>query len=486
MASAKMTICSLGMAAPLLFGQAPAPGAGSSAGPAPAVLVNLSVAAVDSSGQPVTDLNAADFKVTDQGNPQDVVLFHRNQAEAAPAKPGEYSNRSAAAPHSTVILFDLLNESKTDTLEVWHNLDRLLPQLESGDSLYFYLLNMEGGLSAIHPFGKPEDDHTWNQQVVKALDKAMKGAVHARPMGMNDEECAKKTYVALETLGNQLAAFPGGRDIVWITNGIPNVWNPKLPCNGDWVECALYVPHLAVTLDRAKAVVDPLSFTSNPDPGMARDIEYMATLTGGKAFFHQEITGVLKQLAKSAATGYSIAYEPSPENWDNKFHKVKVTCERAGVKLQVKQRYYAYPDTRPAAGKQQAALAAAYHSAVDATEVGLRATVTPTAGNPKSLHLEIRIQPLDLLLREQLGRFGDVLTFVSADLGAAGPIGDPSISNFTLDLTREQRDTAIKEGLPIAVDHPINDAIQKIRLIVQDQATNAVGSLTFPVNGTGH
>ena len=480
MAIAEKTICSFAMAASLLLAQAPAPSAGNSTEAAPAALVGLEVVAVDSSGQPVTDLTADDLKVTDQGKPEAIVCFRRNQAEVASLKPGEYSNRSAAPHHSAVVLFDLLNESKTDVLDVWHGLDRLLPQIESGDSLYFYILTMEGTLNAIHAIGTSADDHTWNQQVAKVLDKTMKGAVHARPLGMNDEECAKKTYVALETLGNQLAAFPGGRDIIWITNGIPNVWNPKTPCNGDWVDCALYVPHLAVTLDRDNAAVNPLSYTSNPDPGVARDIEFMASLTGGKAYFQKDLPVVLKQVAQDAATSYSIAYEPSPDNWDNKFHKVRVTCERKGVKLQAKQRYYAYLDNRPAATKQQTAVGAAYHSPFDAAEVGLRATVTPSAGIPQSLHLEIRINPADLLLREQLGHFADTLTFVSADLGATGPIGDPTVSSFNLDLTREQRDGVMKEGIPIAIEHPINDSIQKVRLIVLDQASNAVGSLTFP------
>ena len=39
----------------------------------------------------------------------------------------------------------------------------------------------------------------------------------------------------------------------------------------------------------------------------------------------------------------------------------------------------------------------------------------------------------------------------------------------------------MKDGLPLAQDHPTSDAVQQVRIIVLDQNTDAVGSLTFPV-----
>ena len=60
-----------------------------------------------------------------------------------------------------MILFDLLNQNQSDRLDTWHKLGRSLQQLESGDSLYFYLLTLEGALSPIHALsGKSGDDRT--------------------------------------------------------------------------------------------------------------------------------------------------------------------------------------------------------------------------------------------------------------------------------------------------------------------------------------
>ena len=470
--------CSVAFGASVLLAQVPAPNATNTAG-----LVRLSVAALDSGGEPVVDLKIEDFQVSDQGKTQRIVFFRRNE-NAAPPGPHEYSNRAAGAPpHSTVILFDLLNENQSDRLNVWHKLGRSLQQLESGDSLYFYLLTLEGSLSPIHPIGgKSGDDSTWTQQIEKTLDKAMKAASHTRPAQMDDQELVvKKTYVALETLANQLAPLPGRRDIVWITNGMPNVWNPKTPCNGDWVDCALYVPHLSVTLERDNVAVNPLSYSSTPSPDMTRDLEQLAGLTGGWTYIGEEIRAVLKQVARDAAFNYSIYYDLPPDNWDSLFHKVRVTSERKGIKLRTEQRYYAYPDRRPEAAKQHAALAAAYQSPSDDPGVGLRVAVMAGADAGKTVHLQIRVNPADLLLREDGDHFAGDLTLLIADIGAAGPIGEPALSNSSIHLSREQRDAAMKEGIPIAQDHPINDAIQKVRVIVLDQGSNAVGSLTIPI-----
>lgn len=444
--------------------------------------VRLSVTALSGSGEPVLDLKPEEFQVSDQGKAQKIIFF-RGKPNAEPAAPNEFSNRTGPTPHSTVILFDLLNESQSDRLNVWHKLGRALQQLESGESLYFYLLTLEGNLAPIHPIGgKTGDDKTWIKNVEKDLDKAMKAANHARPAQMNDEELVvKKTYVALETLANQLAPLPGRRDIVWITNGVPNVWNPKNPCSGDWVDCALYVAHLSVTFEQDEVAVDPLSYTGSPNGNMTRDLEQMAGLTGGWTYMGEEIDAVLKEVARDAASSYTIAYDTPLDSWDSKFHKIRVTTDRKGVKVRAQQRYYALPDKRPEPERQHIALARAYQSAFDYPNIGLRAAIAPGAAAGKAVHLQIRVNPSDLTLHDEGGHFSDTLTFLVEDIGAAGPVGEPALSNTNISLTREQKDAAMKEGIPIAQDHPINDSIQKVRVIVLDQGSNATGSLTIPI-----
>jgi VWFA-related protein len=487
--------------------------------PTPGPLIRLYPVAVDAGGQPVTDLTADDFKIVDQNKPESIFLFRTPKTEAPPPKLDvlEFTNRTTAArPHATVILFDLMNQNQPDRLNMWHVLDKSLPQLESGEFLYFYLLNLDGELVPIHPIGpRAADDATWPHDVAASLDKAMKAASHGRPVQLGQEDQAKKTFHQLEVLATQLAVFPGRRDIIWITTGMQNAYNPKLPCNGDWVDCALYVPHLAVTIAQAGVAVDPLSngmdvatsttaisgmdtpigdkgqvksiqgdMTSNQqgaqgtDPAL--DLTQMARLTGGHAYFRQDIRTVVKQVATDANGAYEIAYAPSADNWDNKFHVIHVTTTRPGVKVQVRERYYALADSRTPLDRTKAALMEAFQSPVDYSEIGLRVKFAPLDGKP-GVHLEIRVDLADLQLHGQGGKYSGALYCLISDRNGAAPMGEPSVMDLQPELTAEQYKTALKNGLPINQDHPTSDATRQVRVIVLDQTTNEVGSITFPV-----
>ena len=481
----------------------------------PPPLVRLFPLALDAGGRPVTDLAADEFKIADQNKAQSIFAYRKPLLEPDfPDAPGVFSNRPAGViPHATAILLDMLNMNQTDRLSSWKDLDRFLSQPPSGESLYFYLLNLEGVLIPIHAAGP-------NQAGDRAaeFDKAMKAASHGRPVQLGAEDQVKKTYKAFEDLAGQLAALSGRRDIVWITGGVPRVWDPKnhkchtldfvvppsvpvvdiagkggpdmsanVPVSrpiepgqatgGDWVDCGLYVPHLAVTLDKAGTAVNPVSHSRDLTPEASHDLEQMALLTGGHSFFREDIPTVLTKVAQSANT-YSIAYDPSAENWDNKFHQIHIACLRPGVKLQVRERYFALADTRPAADRQHAALGAALQNPSDIAGIGLKARLTP-AGQAR--HIEIRIHPPDILLREQNGQFEGSVYLLVAILGAAGPLGEPSLESFDLKLTAAQRQAATNEGIPIAHDQAFDSQVQRIRLIVLDRKTNAVGSLTVPL-----
>ena len=444
----------------------------------PARLVRLSVVALDSNGQPAAGLSAEDLQVTDQGKQQRIVLF-RGAAQAGQA--GESSNRPDPGARTTAILFDFLSENRAERQEAARKMGASLKQLESGESLYLYVLGPDGTLIPVHEMPKEAGaatDKAWVHDIDKVLATVIKNHDKPRPAGMSDEDVVKKTYVALETVANQLSAFPGRRDIIWITGWVQNVSNPKSTCSGDWIDCSLYVPHLSVTLDHAGVMVNPY-FYGTTSVDQSRILEEMATLTGGRSYLGTDMAEVVKQFGSQALGTYNVAYEPAAANWDSKFHKVKVTCSRQGVKLVVRQRYYALPDQRPAAARQQAMMVAAYQAASDVSDIGLRAKVTP--GGPNTIKVELRVDPADLLLRENAGQWSDMITVLYSARAASGPQGEPTLADMRLHLTREERETAIKEGYAITKEYPIDAATQKVRMIVLDQATDSVGSLTVPV-----
>jgi hypothetical protein len=314
------------------------------------------------------------------------------------------------------------------------------------------------------------------QEIDAELNKAVKANSGARPTGINDEEFTKRTYVALETLANQLAAYPGRRDILWVTTRIQFTY-PLKPCPADWIDCGLYVPHMSITLDRAGVAVSLLSYASG-NPDVTRDMGEMAGLTGGRTWFGDDISSVIQSLRSQDSDVYTVAYEPPHDNWDNKFHRLKITSDRKTVTIQGKTRYYALPDQRQAAQRERETLVGAYNSPADMSELGLRAKAT-SAGNKAKV--ELHIDPAELLLRDQGGEFADQVMLLLSPRTDKGPQGEPSMFPMALNLTREQRDKVAKEGLPIAQEVPIDGTTQKVRVILLDRGDNLVGSLTVPL-----
>src|SRR5664279_5097210 len=111
MFNARKLLCSFSFAAAAVLAQAPA-------FTPPGPLVHLNVIAIDGS-EPVGDLGADDLKIMDQGKPETLAFYRRNNVPfpGAPLGPNQYSNRPGGVlPHSTAILFDLLNENQADRL----------------------------------------------------------------------------------------------------------------------------------------------------------------------------------------------------------------------------------------------------------------------------------------------------------------------------------------------------------------------------------
>jgi len=484
--SSRKLLFAFGLAAGVLLAQSkPAPAAGGAAQsslPEPTKLVRLDVLATED-GKPVTDLTVDDFRVTDQGKDQKITSFRARGAQPAPG-PNEYSDRAEAAHPVVAVLFDLLNEVMADRMDAWRRIGRSLQQVQNGDSVYFYLLAVDGSLSPIHAI--PESgsgatgDGAWLQDLPKLMEKAKHDLNRPIPAGLQDEDRVKKTYVGLEQLSTRLGAFPGRRSIVWVTDAVPYVTNPNVRCPGQWYDCSLYLPHVAITLQANNTAVYPTSYAGGTDPTVGQVMDQFASLTNGQAFFSKEIADVVAVASQAASNSYAIAYDPSAEDWDSKMHHLHVTCSRKGVHVQTKEFYYALPDQRPATARAQAAFVAALRSPSDVSEIGVRATVSPGADASK-LHLQVHIDPADLMIQQQVDHFTGQAVIMFANYGADGMMkGEPALQTIDLTLTSDQHQQVMKEGVPFAWDQSVDPAVKKVRVIVLDSYTDAIGSVTVP------
>ncbi len=463
------------------------------AGAADGRLVNLNVIATDSHGQPVADLSSADFQVSDGGKPQTVAFFRMTPVKVQPlAAPGqrEFSNRSGGVfPHATLLVLDLLNSQMSDKGFSAAEIARNLQGLETSDSVYFYLLTRDAKLYPVRalPNGpadaKPEST-PWVGKIKPMLDDALRKVNKLRPGDHTVDVQVRDTYAALNQVVSTLALMPGRNSLIWISHGVPLA--ARLVSGDDYVRYTPFLQQLATACERARTTaytVDPSGILSTTDIAMSQadTLQQLANLTGGVAYRTDALAAATRLAMGDGRANYRIEYALAADGWDGKLHKVRATCSRKGVNLQVKQSFYA---DAPAEGERdRAALQSAVSSPFDNPDVGLRVSVSP-GKTAQSLRFRTLVDPADALVTHSGERYSVQLDIAFVQFTAEGPKSISKPVMATVSLTQEQYDAALKNGIPVDDEElAVGADIRKVRVIVYDRGSDLAGSLTVPAGG---
>lgn len=301
--------------------------------------IRLNVVAVDSAGRPVADLTASDFAVSDNGSKQQIVSVRLNQSDK---------------PRPVVILFDLMNSSEASRGPVWNALKTSLAHTSFEGPLYLYLLTEDGSLYAVHALpGGPgaagaadAPDASWTKDIGPMMDAAMRKVTQLRPQDfrkgsvIGPQSHFSATYRALDDLRALMAASPGPQELLWITYGIPSTIQFV---DHSWFDGVPVLRELGERFVQSGVTV----YTADPGMNLERGIlsrdslDVLTGATGGHAFSTIDLTRALDQIETEGRTNYSIEYQPVAANGDGKYHKLRVTVDRKGVRLQTESGYYA-------------------------------------------------------------------------------------------------------------------------------------------------
>lgn len=470
-------------------------------------LIDLNVIAVDKGGQPITDLTAADFEVTDAGKPRAIAFFHHQDDslwQAPKLAPHEFSNRSSAGiPHATVILFDLMNESFSTRGTAANQIVHALERLENADDLYLYLLTVEGRLFAVH--GLTTEDAAqpgappWTKKIKPLLDQAQRAVLKERPTEIDVAARVQLTFAALDALGVQLSIVAGRKNVLWVTDGVPVELGPVRSDTGDFVDFTPQMRQLSEALVRSRIALYPVRqvLIGSPDRiGSASDgigetggegtgiqstttLDNLADMTGGRRSQGKDVASALKQAMNDVRVSYQLGYYAPENNWDGKYHKLRVTCKRKGVRIQAKTGYFAWAEPPGTASAQ--AIQAVAGAPADASEIGLRATLGDSAIQHE-LVLNAHIDANSIAFGQIDGHYDGRLSVALAVYLADGRMESSKIEPLNLNYTAAQRDTALKDGIAFSRNFPIAGNFRTVRFIVYDRGSNAIGSLTIPVN----
>ncbi len=225
-------------------------------------LVVVDVIALDHKGVPVTDLEAKDFTLTEEGKQQTIRSFSFQQPSQAPGQPATLvpitlsANRITNMPRFTtssalnVLLIDGINVSNTNQKYAREEMLKFLAKLPAGQPLAVYAMGPK--LRMLQDF--TVDPSLLKEAIKKAKDNALgvrsessnaadlpPGLVQQMPDGMVQQvlrfgqaqsinqmdERVRLTLEQLGALARNLAGYPGRKNLIWLSEVFPDYIVPE-------------------------------------------------------------------------------------------------------------------------------------------------------------------------------------------------------------------------------------------------------------------
>ncbi len=492
-----VVIVAVAMAIPQLAPPAPTFQAGTR-------LVEVDVIVRDKNG-PVMGLNQDDFTLFDNGKPQKISVFavkgsQSSRQAAVPLPPGTVSNRvtrnGQEAASSTVILIDRINTPQDIQLYANQKIVKFLETRRSQDRIGIYAFG--NGLRVVQDLTddperlsraidslKPRDENhrtLYTPGPFEQSEPEMTGRVLEEYTLLTANDRVLSTKKALEAIAQHLAPVPGRKSLIWITGSFPLLLKTDhgtKDFSQDMKEAAqaLNDANVALYAVDARGLVfgSPRGPWGLTIPGIDT-MNNLAGLTGGRAFYADNgLDNLIEAAVDDSEVMYTLGFYPAQESQAGDWHKLKVSVDKHGVNVRHREAYFA--SKVAAGGDRHPTLDQLLHSSLDAAEVGLRAETTPDQARLGSYNLRATVDLHDVHLEHQDARWvGGVDLSLYLE-------GAPSVYKITrkIAIPDNQLAAALETGIVVDVSVALAVPAGDLRVVVQDDATGAGGSVRVPL-----
>jgi VWFA-related protein len=495
-------------------------------------LVQVTVIVHDRDRKPVAGLTREDFQLQEDGKDQRIEAFSAEtrtstaSAEPVPAPGNTFTNRlGEAAAGVTVILLDRVNTSIVDQMSAREHTLKLLEGLGPGDRVGLYLLDGSDAIKVLHDFTNDSESLRRVVARYRARDSRELAAVEdmaalgtpGADSGLTPELIAwlqdvderlkneltrdriVHTSNGLQTIARRLSGVRGRKNLIWVTGAFPIVvaersgsrvftpeLNPGLRALND-AHVAVY-PVDARRLQGAfasrpadKQQVFHSINTTNPD---IETMQLVAEDTGGRAFYNtNDLRGAMRRALDDSQIAYVLGYYPANDKWDGKFRQIRVRVNRRGMEVRHRRGYLATASPSDDAATRTAALRDALLSPLAATGVELTVGVAaPPEAGAGDVDVTVRVEPRTVTLEREGDRWRGTVDLLIAQIVPDGTLYANIDVSMGLDLTDEQRDRALAEGLSLTRRIALRGDAHQIRVVARDVRSGATGSVIVPVS----
>ncbi|HEY6444952.1 MAG TPA: VWA domain-containing protein [Acidobacteriaceae bacterium] len=341
-------------------------------------------------GQPVKGLPQSEFHILENGKEQKITAFEEHKAtdairsSAAPDLPAhvysdtpEYTIQSAA----NVLLLDAMNTPLSDQVEVRTRMVRDLEAIPNGTQIAVFKLDRK--LHILSGFttdkdaiaklllkgpGLPENSPVYDRDFTTAMNQlsglaAEAGGTPLMQQNMQTEAQqnanfqaglgAEFTMDAFTQLARYLSTIPGRKNLIWYTARIPfslptgsNATPSGTGATMDIADFSGQMQKMLELLAVARVAVYPVDsrgLATHPHDWDHLNMDEIAEVTGGKAYYNTNATG--EALPAAIANGsdyYTLAYAPSDHTYNGAPRSIAVKLEdHENYALEYRRGYFA-------------------------------------------------------------------------------------------------------------------------------------------------
>ena len=529
----------------IAFAQNPPPRSGPATGAAPSAVIRIDVSLVqvdavvtDSRDRRVTDLQAADFEILQDGKPRAITNFSYVSTKSegggavpahrsAPAKPvkGETpppppALQPAEVRRTLALVVDDLGLAAESVPPVRNAIRNFLDeQMRPGDLVA--IVRTGAGMGALQQFT------TDKRLLYAALDRVKYGPSRVgvssfAPLGtggrggaainhLREETFAVGTLGAIRFVVNAMSGFPGRKAVVLFTENVRMIYRGSsdeivadaVQKLNDAASRASVVIHAIDPRGVQSYIVTPADNTTRmPARRISRvpaqreeeairtedGMFVLAEETGG-LFLHDanDLAGALRKAAEDSDGYYLIGYHPDASTFENangqpKFHRIEVQVKRAGLRVRTRNGFFGEPGggARPLERTREAELNQALQSPFAAGSLHPRLTAVfsnlPLTGS--FINALLYFNPKELMWSSEAdGGHRARIDVAAAAFDENGLALAPIDATFTLQLDAREYGDALQKGMVYGIHVPVaRPGPYQVRAALRDAATEGSGS----------
>jgi VWFA-related protein len=338
----------------------------------------------------IRGLSQQDFSVTEDGAPQQILSFEAHEFGSADYVPPQLPplplntyvdvpNRPEAGPLN-VILYDMLNTSLDDQMIARIQLRKFIQNKPPGSR--FAIFVFYDTLRMLQGFTDDETQldtavnsrSTWPR--IPATNAAVpnsdphSGTDPGRDLGAKDMADGLREYKldnrvsssleAFLKISHFLAAFPGRKNLIWLSSSFPVAVFPAEGGFGDVRNYSAEIKEVTDTLTLGQIAVYPVDVRGavgwhpvSPKAAHQAGGQYgylygtyateddMADATGGHAFYSDnDLSTAMADAVENGSTYYALSYAPTNQDYDGKLRKIQVNIAKKGYRLAYRHSYF--------------------------------------------------------------------------------------------------------------------------------------------------